>query len=180
MKYVITGRPGVGKSTLFNSIIEILKTSGFKVGGVVAPEVRENGIRVGFKVINILTGEEKWLARRNYRSLVTVGSYGVLVHEADGLVKEALLGALQEADIIAVDEVGPMELKLPSFKATLLRALDSGKPMIMVVHYRLNDMDILTRLETARRIIVTIDNRDHIRKNLPETILKELRSISRF
>lgn len=180
MKYVITGKPGVGKSTLFNSIIEVLRSNGFKVGGVIAPEVREKGIRIGFKIIDLLTNEERWLAKRNYDSSVKVGSYGVLVHEADELVRDAILKALVEADLIAIDEVGPMELKLPSFKTVLLKALDSGKPMIMVVHYRLSDIDIVSRLKAARKITVTIDNRDNLRKNVPESILKELRSVLQF
>ncbi|MEM0002480.1 MAG: nucleoside-triphosphatase, partial [Desulfurococcaceae archaeon] len=62
----------------------------------------------------------------------------------------------------------------------LLKALDSGKPMIMVVHYRLSDIDIVSRLKAARKITVTIDNRDNLRKNVPESILKELRSVLQF
>ncbi|MGB9817287.1 MAG: NTPase [Desulfurococcaceae archaeon] len=179
MKYVITGKPGVGKSTLFNAIIEVLKKNGFNVGGIIAPEVRENGVRVGFKVINLLTSEETWLARKDFSSHVKVGSYGVLVHEANELVKKAILNALGEADVIAIDEVGPMELKLPSFKPLLLKALDSGKPVIAVIHYRLSDREILLKLETSERIVVSVENREYMRKTIPEKILKELKSTSR-
>lgn len=176
VKLVITGRPGVGKSTLFNSIVNTLRESGFKVGGIIAPEVRERGVRVGFKIINLLTGEEAWLARKDYVSTVKVGSYGVLVNEADELVRRALEDALKQADIIAIDEVGPMELKLPSFKPLLIKALDSAKPLLIVMHFNLNDRDIVSRLEKARKVILTFENREQYRKTLPREFLNVLKS----
>jgi len=174
LKYVITGRPGVGKSTLFNTIVDTLKKHGFTVGGIIAPEVREGTLRTGFMIVDIATGEKTWLARRDYPSTVKVGAYGVLVDEADRIVVKALEKAIQEASVIAVDEVGPMELKLPSFKPYLLKALDSNKPVILVVHYRLNDEEILSRLRDAERIVVTIENREKLRREIPLKIIRAL------
>ncbi|MEM0470086.1 MAG: NTPase [Desulfurococcaceae archaeon] len=176
VRLVITGRPGVGKSTLFNTVVSTLRESNFRVGGIVAPEVREKGVRVGFKVVDLSTGEETWLARRGYVSPVKVGSYGVLVSEADELVQRALKGALEQADVIAVDEVGPMELKLPSFRSLLIRALDSTKPLVLVVHFNLGDRDILSRLEKAWRVVLTLENREQYRKTLPGELLRVLKS----
>lgn len=175
VRLVITGRPGVGKSTLFNSIVSALRESGFKVGGIIAPEIRERGTRIGFKIINLLTGEESWLARKNYVSTIKVGSYGVLVNEANELVRRALRDALEQADIIAIDEVGPMELKLPSFKPLLINALDSVKPLVLVIHFNLDDKDILSRLERAWKVVLTFENREHYRKTLPKEFLNVLK-----
>jgi len=177
MKLVITGRPGVGKSTLFNAIISVLRNNGVIVGGVIAPEVRVNGKRVGFKIIDLLTGEEAWLAKRDSPSPVRVGSYGVLVNEASRLVERALSRAISEAEVIGVDEVGPMELKLPVFKPLLLKLLNSNKHLILVVHYNLSDVEIKSKIENAWRITLTLENREIYRRSLPLEVLRKLRSI---
>lgn len=176
LKITITGRPGVGKSTLFSLVVDTLRNNGFVVGGIIAPEVREKtGRRVGFKVVDLLSGEEVWLAIRGYESTSRVGSYGVVVKEADELVRKALNEALTRADVVAIDEVGPMELKLPSFKPLLLKVLDSAKPTILVVHFNLGDRDILSRLRDAWRVVLTVENREQYRKTLPELVLKALK-----
>ncbi|MEM2025741.1 MAG: NTPase [Desulfurococcaceae archaeon] len=177
MRVVITGRPGVGKSTIFKSLVFALKEKGYKVGGIIAPEHRENNVRVGFKVVDLLTGEEAWLARRNWASSVRVGVYGVLMHEADELVRKALTGALSGAEIVAVDEVGPMELKLPSFKPLLLRVLEADKPAIFVVHINMSDSDILSRLKGAKKIVLTLDNREYYTKALLSDLLAALKTV---
>jgi len=175
-KLVITGRPGVGKSTLFNAVISTLRENGFKVGGMIAPEVRDKGVRIGFKVVDLLTGEETWLAQKGYPSAARVGQYGVIIGEADALVKKALLRAIEQADVIGVDEVGPMELKLPSFKPLLLKVLNTGKPTILVVHFNLNDKEILSRLEGWRKIVLTFENREYYKKLLPREVLESIKS----
>jgi len=175
LRYIITGPPGVGKSTIFSETINYLKQQGFVVGGVKTPEVRDSsGQRIGFKMIDLLTGEEAWLARVDCKSSMRVGKYGVLVDEANKLVEKALQRAIEEADVIGIDEVGPMELKLPSFKAMLLKILDLEKPAILVIHYRLNDRDIVKRLVNAKRFEVSVNNREHLKRTIPSMIFNEL------
>lgn len=175
LKLLITGRPGVGKSTLFSTIVRELREAGYIVGGFMAPEVRQGGQRLGFKVVDLMTGAEAWLARRDVISPIRVGSYGVLVEEASKLVERALVGALEGANVIGIDEVGPMELKLPVFKPLLLKVLDSRKPMVLVIHIRMNDDDILLRLNDARRIVLTFENREIYRKTIPKQVLDALK-----
>ncbi|MGB9827119.1 MAG: NTPase [Thermosphaera sp.] len=170
MNIVITGRPGVGKSTVFLRVITHLKERGEVLTGFRTPEVREGGIRVGFKIVDLNTGEEAWLAKRNADSTVRVGSYGVLVSEASELIRKSLETALKTRSIVGIDEIGPMELKLPVFKPLLLRILEKETVKILVVHERLSDKEILSRLGNAAWYEITESNRG----KAPSKIIEEL------
>jgi len=171
--YIITGRPGIGKSTLFTKIMDRLRESGFIVGGFKAPEVRDRrGFRIGFKVVDLMDGEEAWLARKNYYSNIRVGRYGVLVEEASRVIAKALRNAIDRAQVIGVDEVGPMELKIPVFREMLDKILEIDKPRVLVVHYRLSDLGIVRR---GKKYIVTLANRDSLAMNLPDHVLEAVK-----
>jgi nucleoside-triphosphatase len=177
--YIITGRPGIGKSTLFNNIIETLKRNGFIVGGVRSPEVRgSSGYRIGFKIVDLMSNDEGWLAKRNYPSSIRVGKYGVVVDDAPRIIRKALMNAIEKADVIGIDEVGPMELKIPVFREMLRGVFRTDKPKILVVHYRLN-IDMFLREYNVRepyeKYIVSMNNRDVLNRELPWKIVMELK-----
>lgn len=169
--YFLTGSPGVGKSTIFKAIVGELSRLGCRVGGIAAPEVRERGRRVGFKLVDLMTGEEAWLAQAGHPSPVRVGRYGVLVGEAERLGAGALGRAVREAHVIGIDEIGPMELLAPGLREAIRLALLSGKPVVGVVHRRLRQRDPeLYRLvvKAGPVVEVTLENRDMLLARAPE------------
>ena len=159
---MITGRPGVGKTTLFRRVVDELRRRGYRVEGFACPEVRQGGRRIGFKIVSLDGSLEAWLARIEGCDGPRVGRYRVCL-EAENVAREAVEKALREADVIGIDEIGPMELRTPGIRSAILEALRSGKPGIYVAHAKLNDPEILPLLKQhGKWFTVTLENRDRL------------------
>ncbi|MBI2917017.1 MAG: AAA family ATPase [Chloroflexi bacterium] len=120
---LLTGVPGVGKTSLLR---EILAECGRSAGGFFTVEVRQSGERVGFDVVT-LTGEVATLARVGLRSPYRVGKYGVEVGSLERVGVPALSMALGSCDIVVCDEIGRMELESIAFREAMNAALTSSK-----------------------------------------------------
>ena len=164
MKIFLTGKPGSGKSTVLMKVIESLKRRGLKIGGITTPEIRVKGKRIGFKVIDVYSNEEGILASIDQESGPRVGKYRVNLEDFERVALKALDFALNNCDVICVDELGKMELFSEKFKRKIEEILRSSKPAIIVLHRNLTE-----RYGKYGKVIwVTVENRDE----LPEEILK--------
>ncbi len=124
---LITGNPGVGKTTLIQNIISKLNVS---AGGFYTAEVRdESGKRWGFKIIS-LDGREEVLASVDVISSRRVSKYGVDVGAVDRVGVTAIRDALKSKDIVVIDEIGRMELTSNRFRDIVQEAFDSSKPVL--------------------------------------------------
>ena len=124
--FVVTGRPGSGKTTIVMRVAEEMRNRGFIIRGILTPEIRVKGSRTGFAVRAIDTGEERIFASIRFRGYPRVGKYGVRVDIFESVALPALDRAL-EGDIILIDEIGKMELLSETFVKAVYRALDSPK-----------------------------------------------------
>jgi len=129
-KIFVTGRPGVGKTTLIFKVSNELKARGLNVGGIVTLEVRSGGVRVGFKIVDIQSGAEARLASVSSAVGPRVGKYLVHVENLDAFAVTSILRALEQCDLVVVDEIGPMELKSQKFIDAVRKALASEKPLL--------------------------------------------------
>ncbi|MCD6403057.1 MAG: NTPase [Candidatus Aenigmarchaeota archaeon] len=134
LKVFITGKPGSGKSTLVKEIVEELKKHGWRIGGILTPEVREHGYRLGFKVVDVASGNEAWLASVHIPTDKMVGKYYVNRKSFEKVAIPALEYAIKECDLIVIDEIGKMEFISSKFKQILERILSSDKCLLAVVH----------------------------------------------
>ena len=169
----LTGRPGVGKTTVLLRAIELLKAEGARVGGMISREVREGGVRVGFEIVDLAGGRRGWLAHVRQKKGPRLGKYRVNMEDLDGIGVEAILRAIEEADIVVIDEVGPMELFSERFVKAVELALESGKPVLGTIHQRARGplLDRIRRSPLVKVITVNLSNRDE----LPRIIARELR-----
>ncbi len=134
--FFVTGRPGSGKTSVIERTMSILRERGLRAGGIYCPEIREGGVRLGFKIIDIMTGEGRILAHVGQREGPQVSKYRVNVVNVDELSEAAIGRALREADFVVIDEIAPMETYSEGFKRSVLDALDSPKPLLAVIHQR--------------------------------------------
>lgn len=114
---LITGRPGVGKTTLIRSLSEAL---GSRAGGFHTEEIRESGERKGFRLLTLdgrsgVFAHVELLARTPNR----VGRYGVDTSVLERLGLTAVNEAATRCQVVLVDEIGKMELHSPAFCGAL-------------------------------------------------------------
>lgn len=124
---LITGNPGVGKTTLIKNIISKLN---IPAGGFYTSEIRDSeGRRLGFKIIS-LDGKENIMAGVDIVSGYRVSKYGVNTSAIDQIGVSAIRDAIENKDIIIIDEIGRMELFSKEFINATNEALDSTKILL--------------------------------------------------
>lgn len=172
----MTGPSGIGKTSILRRTVNELKNRNYTVGGIFCREVREGGIRVGFEIKDISTGQRGWLAHVNQPTGPTIGKYHINLTDLDVISTGAILDALKTADVIAIDEIGPMELFSPAFRTALMKAVESNKPLVGTIHFRLSN-SLINRIrarEDIEIIKVTYDTRENLHKLIVDNIIQYL------
>jgi len=167
---LLTGSPGVGKTTVLMRLAESLKAKGYSIGGMVSHEVRSCGARIGFEILDLGSGKRGWLAHVNQKSGPQVGRYRVNMQDLNGIGAEAIARAVEDFDVVAIDEIGPMELHSEKFKEAVERAVGSGKLLVGIVHWKVKDrlIDEVKKREDAEIIAVTQENREKLHETIVE------------
>jgi nucleoside-triphosphatase len=167
--------PGIGKSTALKKIIKFLENRNLIVGGMVSSEIRSAGNRVGFEIVDILTGKKGILAHINQPEGPQIGKYRVNLYDLDEIGAKAIYRAVNEANFIIVDEIGPMELFSQEFRKAVRKAVDGPKPVVGAIHFKAKD-PLITEIKTRRDteiIEITTGNRDLIPKIIIDKIIKK-------
>jgi nucleoside-triphosphatase len=132
---LITGKPGVGKTTLIKNIIGRMES--INMAGFYTAEIRSKGSRRGFELQG-LNGKRRTLAHVGIHSRHRVGKYGV---DTPGF--EAFLRTLDlihpDVELIVIDEIGKMELYSKLFRSLVYNALKSDKQMLASIPIKGND-----------------------------------------
>lgn len=161
---LITGFPGIGKTTIVQKIIAGLPSD--SLAGFYTEEIRENHIRQGFELVT-LDGKRTTIAHTGISSNYRVGKYGVDVMAID-LAVSSILSPDLDADIFIVDEIGKMECFSQRFIEAMEELFESGK--IIVATVALKGKRFISKVKSRDDIDlleVTRNNRDF----LPEKVI---------
>jgi len=168
----LTGNPGCGKTTIIRRVCDILVSKGTKPGGMISEEIRKGGVRVGFSLEDLITHEIGVLARVDDRDGPRVGKYHVNLQDLQHVGAVAIRRAMAEADVVFVDELGPMELHSMPFILAVERALECPKHFVGTIHNRATHQLVTAiRSDPAHHIIdVTLDNREQMWSRIVEQL----------
>jgi nucleoside-triphosphatase len=172
--FLLTGSPGVGKTTVLTKVVNILKDTGYRVGGTISRELREDGVRVGFKILDLSSEKRGWLAHLKQRTGPQVGKYRVNLEDLENIGAKAITFAVENCDVVAIDEVGPMELFSEKFKDATRKVLKSHKLVIAVVHGKAADtlINYAKSMKEAEISLVTTENRDELGSTIAGKAIK--------
>jgi len=129
---LITGVPGIGKTTLIMKIIEAMK--GVGLVGFYTDEIREKGMRTGFSLTSI-TGGRSILSHVDIKSRFKVGKYGVDVAGFEAFI-ERIPFFDDKISMIVIDEIGKMECYSTKFTKLIRALLDSKKFFIATIAFK--------------------------------------------
>jgi len=165
MNIFITGNPGCGKSTLIQKFLE--EISDKKVSGIITPEIRVNGARQGFKIIDLASGNEEILASVNIERGPGVSRYRVNVEGIEKIM-DKFLESYKDSEYVVIDEIGMMEYFSKKFRDTIEMVLNSNKTVISTL---------------SKRFVKEFKNKGQIyhltRDNFDEIYLKVLSQVKR-
>ena len=171
--WLVTGPPGVGKSTMISKVVLKLKSAGVIVGGCTTSELRSGGARTGFEVRDLTSGRKGELASVTSRFGPKVGRYRVNLVDLAKIGAAGVAAAADGSEVVVIDEVGPMELVSPEFRRAVEKCIRSRKPVLAVVHERLED-DLLSELRSSaeQTFTLTVENRDSTTDEAAAALLK--------
>jgi nucleoside-triphosphatase len=174
--FLLTGPPRSGKTTVTNEVINRLRARGVRVGGMTTSEVTQGGVRRGFQVMDISSGRTGTLAQVSGLLGPRIGKYTVNQADLDDVGVKAIESAEDDADLIVIDEVGPMELTSRAFVNAVETALRSTKPVILTLHWKVSH-PLLDRIRIEARgklTTVTPENRAMLAPEIEHMILETI------
>lgn len=167
--FLISGRPGSGKTTAIRKVIAQLK---LPAGGFYTQEIREAGRRVGFE-LSTLEGQKGVLAHVKLQGQPRIGKYGVDMDVLESIGLPALRRGI-EAKVLVVDEIGPMEILSRKFQEVVWEALESDVLVLGSIARRSTPFtDAIKKRGDVAVFEITLGNRNSI----AEEILTSARAV---
>ncbi|NVM52567.1 MAG: NTPase [Candidatus Helarchaeota archaeon] len=167
LNILIRGKPQSGKSTLIQKLVELLRQMGKTIGGISTPELREGRSRVGFEIVDMMTGERGILSHIDQKEGPRISRYRVNLKDLNDIGVRGIKQALEKnADLIIIDEIGKMELFSKEFQAVIWEALNLQKVLGTIGQISHAFITKIYQREDLKVINLTSQNRDAVFEEL--------------
>ena len=182
-KIGITGLPRSGKSAVLDKVVSMIiderkadpraRRRGVAaniIGGMRTEAIIENGERVGYACVDILSGDRGVMAHREINSRNRILGFGIDPSELDKVAVPAIQNAIGNCEILVIDEVGKFSVESEGFVAAVREALEYDMPTLLTLHKKSRHplLQDIRRRDDGRILEVTPVNR----ALLPYKILK--------
>ena len=182
-KIGITGLPRSGKSAVLDKVVSMIieerkaDSRGRRrmnvaniIGGMRTEAIIEDGERVGYACVDILSGDRGVMAHREIDSRNRILGFGIDPSELDKVAVPAIQNAIGNCEILVIDEVGKFSVESEGFVAAVRGALEYDMPTLLTLHKKSRHplLQDIRRRDDGRILEVTPVNR----ALLPYKILK--------
>jgi len=173
-KIGITGLPRSGKSAVMEKVLEMLVEERTReismrgissekpiIGGMRTEPLLEDGERLGYKIIDLVTGEEAVIAHRSIDSRLRVLGYGLDLDELKRIAIPAIDYAQHHCEVLVIDEIGKFSVESEEFVSAVRSALEVDMPTLLTLHKKSRHplLQDIRRRDDGRILEVTPVNR---------------------
>ncbi|MBM54777.1 MAG: nucleoside-triphosphatase [Candidatus Poseidoniaceae archaeon] len=173
-KIGITGLPRSGKSAVMEKVLSMLKEERGRelsarnlageteiIGGICTEPILENGERLGYKIRDLVTGDEGEIAHKSIDSRLRVLGYGLNTAELERVAIPAIQHAIDNCEVIVIDEIGKFAVESEAFVNSVRTALEVDKPTLLTLHKKSRHplLQDIRRRDDGRILEVTPVNR---------------------
>ncbi|MBL6744149.1 MAG: nucleotide kinase [Candidatus Poseidonia sp.] len=173
-KIGITGLPRSGKSAVMEKVLDMLSdertreitlrggsTENPILGGLRTEPLLEHGERMGYKVIDLVSGEEGVIAHKSIDSRLRVLGYGLNTEELNRVAIPAIDYAQHNCEVLVIDEIGKFSVESEAFVNAVRSALEVDMPTLLTLHKKSRHplLQDIRRRDDGRILEVTPVNR---------------------
>jgi nucleoside-triphosphatase len=133
---IVTGDRGAGKTTFCTRLIELARSGGRSIGGVLSPAVVVAGEKISIDVIDLGTSERRRLADRFNTTNRGPNTQRWSFHAESMTWGDDVLRAATPCDVLLVDELGMLEFERGQGWQAGLAAIDAQDYRLGVVVIR--------------------------------------------
>lgn len=171
MKILLTGKPGIGKSTILQEVKD--RYSG-EINGIISREIKENNIRIGFEAVRV-DGKAKIFAHNKlvHSNYIIGNKYHVDLNAINSfVVPEISFGLRNNKTLVFLDEIGRMQAISPLFLETVKKLLDSDANILATIVLDPEPWSIPFKEHNMILLINVVENNRTILPELLQTIFQ--------